>query len=204
MMLVGLPAFLLVVPVLLAVAGLDYAGNRAYRGKSIAASWDVRLDGEDHVVSLPATRVSSPDHAWVDGARIPLVWTEDGVWSARAALDGGTFGGTLSRGFDRREVAATVGLGAASVLLGGGTVVGLGALLYPRGRGCDRRGHPRRRGGTPVLDGATGQRCPQAESPSSRLARVAGSAPGAKDPKGGRDPGLRIVAAHVDRATGIA
>ena len=128
MMLVGLPAFLLVVPVLLVVAGLDYAGNRAYRRESIAASWDVRLDGEDHVVSLPATRVSSPDHAWVDGVRIPLAWTEDGVWSARAALDGGTFGGTLSKGFAKREVAATVGLGAASVLLGGGTVAGPGAL----------------------------------------------------------------------------
>ena len=127
-MLVGMPAFLLLVPVLLAVAGLDYAGNRAYRGESIAASWDVRLDGEDHVVSLPATRISSPDHAWVDGVRIPLAWTPTGVGNARAALDGGTFGGTLSTGFDRREVAATVGLGAASVLLGGGTVAGPGAL----------------------------------------------------------------------------
>ena len=125
-MLVGLPAFLLLVPVLLAVAGLDYAGNRAYRGESIAASWDVRLDGEDHVVSLPATRISAPDHAWVDGVRIPLAWTPTGAGYARAMLDGGTLSGTLSTGFDRREVAATVGLGAASVLLGGGAVVGPG------------------------------------------------------------------------------
>lgn len=94
----------------------------------IAASWDVHLDGEDHVVSLPATRISSPDHAWVDGVRVPLAWTPTGVSTARAALDGGTFGGTLSTGFDRREAAATVGLGAASVLLGGGVVVAPGAL----------------------------------------------------------------------------
>lgn len=127
-MLVGLPAFLLLVPVLLAVAGLDYAANRAYRGESIAASWDVHLDGEDHVVSLPATRISPPDHAWVDGVRVPLAWTPTGVSTAHAALDGGTFGGTLSTGFDRREAAATVGLGAASVLLGGGVVVAPGAL----------------------------------------------------------------------------
>ena len=117
-MLIGMPAFLLLVPVLLVVAALEYAGNRAYRGKSIVASWDVRLDGEDHVVSLPASRSSSPDHAWVDGARIPLSWTPTDVWSARAVLDGGTLSGTLSMGFDKREVTAIVGFFAFSAVLG--------------------------------------------------------------------------------------
>jgi hypothetical protein len=126
-MLVFLPALLLLVPVLIVVAGLEYAGNRAYRGKSIAASWDVRLDGEDHVVSLPASRISSPDHAWVDGARLPLAWTPTGAWSARAVLDGGTLSGTLSKGFDRREIAATLGISAFSAVLGAGTVWGPGA-----------------------------------------------------------------------------
>lgn len=129
-MLVGLPAFLLLVPVLLVVAGLDYAGNRAYRGESIAASWDVRLDGEDHVVSLPATRVSSPDHAWVDGVRLPLVWTEDGVSTARAMLDGGTLSGTLSRGYDAREVAATVGLFALLLVVTGTMTAGGPGACY--------------------------------------------------------------------------
>ena len=123
-MLVGMPAFLLLVPVLLVVAGLDYAGNRAYRGESIAASWDVRLDGEDHVVSLPATRISSPDHAWVDGVRIPIVWTPTGAGYARAMLDGGTLSGTLSTGIDRREVAATVGLFALLLVATGTTTAG--------------------------------------------------------------------------------
>jgi hypothetical protein len=122
--LIGMPAFLLLVPVLLVVAGLDYAGSRSYRGKPIVASWDVRLDGEDHVVSLPASRISSPDHAWVDGARIPLAWTPTGVWSARAVLDDGTLSGTLSKGFDKREVAAHFGVTAFGVVLGAVTAGG--------------------------------------------------------------------------------
>jgi hypothetical protein len=117
-MLVGLPAFLLLVPVLLVVAGLDYASSRRYRGKSIAASWDVLLDDEDHVVSLPASRISAPDHAWVDGARISLAWTPTGTWSARAALDCGTFSGTLSQRFDKREASAILGLSALTLVLG--------------------------------------------------------------------------------------
>jgi hypothetical protein len=125
--LIGMPAFLLLVPVLLVVAGLDYAGNRAYRGKSIAASWDVRLDDEVYVVSLPASWISSPDHAWVDGARIPLAWTPTGVWGARAVLDGGTLIGTLSKGSDRREVSAFLGLGAFFTVLGS-PAVGLAPL----------------------------------------------------------------------------
>lgn len=126
-MLVGMPAFLLLVPVLLVVAGLDYAGSRAYRGKPIVASWDVRLDGEDHVVSLPASRSSSPDHAWVDGARVSLAWTPTGVSSARAVLKDGTLSGTLSLGFDEREVAATLGLFAVTAVLGAPAGGGPGA-----------------------------------------------------------------------------
>ena len=126
-MLIGMPAFLLLVPVLIVVAVLEYAGNRAYRGKPIAASWDVRLDGEDHVVSLPASRISSPDHAWVDGARIPLAWTPTGVWSARAVLDRGTLSGTLSKAFNERGVGATLGFFALSAVLGAPTGGGPGA-----------------------------------------------------------------------------
>ena len=40
-------------------------------------------------------------------------------------LDGGTLIGTLSKGFDRREVAATLGLGAFFTVLGS-PAVGLG------------------------------------------------------------------------------
>ena len=134
-MLIGMPAFLLLVPVLLVVAGLDYASSRTYRGKSIAASWDVRLDGEDHVVSLPASRISAPDHVWVDGARIPLAWTPTGTWSARAALDGGTFSGTLSQRFDKREASAILGLAALTLVLGRVQgVAGLGPAIPSRSR----------------------------------------------------------------------
>ena len=104
--LIGLPAFLLLVPVLILAAVVDYAGRRAYPGKPIVASWDVRVDGEDHVVSLPASSVSSPTtYAWVDGARIPLKWTPTSFTTTRAALDGGTFSGTLSMGYEAREMA---------------------------------------------------------------------------------------------------
>jgi hypothetical protein len=117
-MLVFMPGLLLLVPVLIVAAGVEYSVNRAYRGKPIVASWDVSLDGESHVVSLPASRISAPDHAWVDGARVPLAWTPTGGWTTRAALDGGTFSGTLSKGTDRRETAASIGIFAASAVLG--------------------------------------------------------------------------------------
>jgi hypothetical protein len=100
-MLVGLPAFLLLLPVLILAVVVDLAGRRAYPGMPIVASWDVRLAGEVHVVSLPEWDPSWPDYAWVDGALIPLVWTPTGEWTARAALDGGTFNGTLSVGWWR-------------------------------------------------------------------------------------------------------
>ena len=61
-MLVGLPAFLLLLPVLILAVIVDYAGRRTYPGKPIIASWDVRLDGEVHVVSLPVGSASSADH----------------------------------------------------------------------------------------------------------------------------------------------
>jgi hypothetical protein len=116
--LIGMPAFLLLLPVLILAVVVDRAGRRTYPGMSIVASWDVRLDGEDHVVSLPASRISSPDHpdhAWVDGARIPLAWTPTGATTARAVLDGGTFKGTLSVGYDARAFAALL---AVSAVLG--------------------------------------------------------------------------------------
>ena len=128
-MLVGVPAFLLLVPVLIMAAGLDYAGRRAYRGKAIAASWDVRLDGETHVVSLPAPPGSAPDHAWIDGVRVPLEWTPTSAPPARAELDVGTFSGTLSVGTDASEVAAVVGLGILSAALGA-PIGGRPALRY--------------------------------------------------------------------------
>ena len=143
-MLVGMPAFLLLLPVLILAVVVDYAGRRAYPAKPIVASWDVRLDGEGHVVSLPASRISSPDHAWVDGARIPLAWTATGVSTARAALDGGTFSGTLSVGTDASEVAAVVGLGILSARTWGPHRGQTCAPLCAGGRGCDRRGHPGR------------------------------------------------------------
>ena len=125
--LVTMPAFLLLIPVLIVVAGLEFAGSRAYRGKPIVASWDVVFDGEVHAVSLPASRISSPDHIWVDGARIPLAWINDGVWTARAALDCGTFSGTLRKGYDAGEVAATAGFSILSAVLGAGVLGGPGA-----------------------------------------------------------------------------
>jgi hypothetical protein len=94
--LIALPALLLLLPVLILAVVVDLAGRRAYPGMPIVASWDVHLAGEVHVVSLPEWDPSWPDYAWVDGALIPLVWTPTGESSARAALDGGTFKGTLS------------------------------------------------------------------------------------------------------------
>jgi hypothetical protein len=125
--LVGVPAFLLLVPVLIVFASLEYAGNRAYRGKPIAASWDVLLDGEVHVVSLPESRSSSPDHAWVDGAKTRLSWTPTGAMSARAALDGGTLSGTLSKTTDVHQDVANLALFAVSAVLGAATAVEAGA-----------------------------------------------------------------------------
>jgi hypothetical protein len=121
--LIGLPAFLLLLPVLVLAVVVDRAGRHAYPGKPIVATWDVRLSGEDHVVSLPATRISAPDHAWVDGTKIPLAWTPTGVSTARATLDGDTFSGTLSRGYDASEIAASGAFLAVSAVLGG--VVGV-------------------------------------------------------------------------------
>jgi hypothetical protein len=117
-MLIGMPAFLLLIPVLIVAAGVERSVNRAHRGTPIAASWDILLDGEVHVVSLPASRIAAPDHAWVDGVRIPLEWAPTGAWTAGAMLDGGTFSGTLRKGYDPGEVAATVGFSAASAALG--------------------------------------------------------------------------------------
>jgi hypothetical protein len=113
--LIAIPAFLLLLPVLILAVVVDLAGRRTYPGTPIVASWDVRLDGEDHVVSLPASRTSSPDHVWVDGVRIPLAWTPTGATTARGALDGGTFKGTLRLGYDPREFAALL---AVSAVLG--------------------------------------------------------------------------------------
>jgi hypothetical protein len=96
-MLIGIPAFPLLLPVLILAAVVDRAGRRTYPRRPIVASWDVHLDGAVHVVSVPDP-VSSPDHVCIDGARIPLVWMPTGEWSARAAPDGGTWWGTLSRG----------------------------------------------------------------------------------------------------------
>jgi hypothetical protein len=110
-MLIGMPALLLLLPVLILAVVVDHAGRRTYPGTPIVASWDVRLDGEIHVVSLPQASVASPDHVWVDGALIPVAWTPTGVWSARAALDGGTFSGTLSRANKAVDLASSV-LGA--------------------------------------------------------------------------------------------
>ncbi len=60
---------------------------------------------------------------------IPLAWTATGVSTARAALDGGTFSGTLSVGTDASEVAAVVGLGILSAALGA-PIGGRPALRY--------------------------------------------------------------------------
>jgi hypothetical protein len=118
-MLIGLPAVLLLLPVLILAVVVDYAGRRADPSIPITASWDVRLDGEVHVVSLPES-FSSPDDVWVDGVLIPLLWTPTGEWTARAPLDGGTFKGTLSVGYSAREFAAETGLAA---VLGGGSIL---------------------------------------------------------------------------------
>jgi len=123
-MLIGLPAFLLLLPVLILAVVVDCAGRRTYPAKPIVASWDVRLNCEGHVVSLPASRISSPDFVWVDGARIPLSWTSTGATTARATLDGGSFKGTLGVGYDARELAALL---AMSAVVGGGAVCGPGA-----------------------------------------------------------------------------
>ncbi len=119
-MLIGLPAFLLLLPVLILAVVVDYAGRRTYPGMPIVASWDVHLDGEVHVVSLPASSGSSPDHVWVDGALVPLAWTPTGDWTGRAALDGGTFKGMLGVGYEARRLAAEMVL---STVLGGHAVV---------------------------------------------------------------------------------
>jgi hypothetical protein len=99
-MLVGMPAFLLLLPVLILAVVVD------------------------HVVSVPVSRISSPDHVWVDGTRIPLAWTPTGAASARAVLDGGSFKGKLGVGYDARELAAIL---AVSAVLGGGVAGGPGA-----------------------------------------------------------------------------
>jgi hypothetical protein len=127
--LVTVPAFLLLVPVLIVVAALEYAGNRAYRGKPIVAAWDVHFDGEIHAVSLPASPASAPDHAWVDGERVPLEWTPPGATTARAELGVGTFSGALRVWTDAREVAADVVVGVLSAALGA-PVGGGPALRY--------------------------------------------------------------------------
>jgi hypothetical protein len=120
------PAFLLMVPLLLVVAALEYAGNRAYRGSPIVASWDVHLDGQVHVVSVPAS-LSSPEQVWVDGARIPLAWTPTGEWSARAALVCGNLNGMISRGnnvvdFLTSAVGASYPVPRSTLQVRGGTV----------------------------------------------------------------------------------
>lgn len=124
---IGMPAFLLLLPVLALAVVLDVAVRRIYPAKPIVASWDVRLDGGVHVVSIPASGVSPPDHAWVDGARVPLAWTQTGAGSGRAVLDAGVLSGTLTVGFETRDVVASLGILAVTGILGAPVGSGPGA-----------------------------------------------------------------------------
>jgi hypothetical protein len=128
-MLIGVPAVLLLVPVAFVAAAVDLGGHRAYPAKPIAASWDVTADGDVHVVSLPASRISAPDHAWVDGARTALEWMPRGSTPALALLDGGTFTGILRVEVDASDAAVQIGVGILSAILGAG-VGGGPALRY--------------------------------------------------------------------------
>ena len=114
--LIGIPAFLLAIPVLLLAVVVDYAGRRTYPGIPIVASWDVCRDGKVHVVSLPQASSALPEAVWVDGTSIPLAWTPTGDWIGYAALDGGAFKGTLHLGFGARDVIAN----SVFAVLGGG------------------------------------------------------------------------------------
>jgi hypothetical protein len=117
--LVFLPAFLLLVPVALVAVVVDYAGRRAYPARPIAASWNVLVDGEVHIVSLPSSRSGAPRQVWVDGVSTPLAWVPNGITGSRAKLDAGTFSGTLVAGTDPNEVAAEIGIGIVSAIVGG-------------------------------------------------------------------------------------
>ena len=144
-MLVGLPAFLLLLPVLILAAGLDYAGRRAYPGKPIVASWDVRLDGEAHVVSLPVGSASSPDHVWVDGARMPLEWTQDRRHERTRGAGWRACRRARSPGERCARVCPTLRLGAGFYGAHRGWPSG---PLHPRGRsGATVARHPRQRTG---------------------------------------------------------
>jgi hypothetical protein len=129
-MLLALPAFLLLLPVLVVAVGVNLAGRMAYGGEPIDTSWDVRLDGALHVVSLPATRISVPDHAWVDGERITLDWSPTGAATTQASLDGAAVSGTLIRSTDVAQTGVLVGIAAVlSVILRDLAIAGLGPVL---------------------------------------------------------------------------
>ncbi len=117
-LLIGMPALLLLLPVLIVAVVVDYAGRRAYPAEEIVASWDVRIDGGVHTVSLPGS-ASKPDRVWVDGALLPVAWAPDGEWGAHGAFNARTFNGRLALGYSRLEVIGDIGVAA----LGGGPVI---------------------------------------------------------------------------------
>lgn len=110
--LVFVPAILLIIPVCLLAVAVNAAGRRAYRDEPLCAAWDVRAPGQVHAVCLPAGSVySMSDHAWVDGARVPLAWAPQADGTTRATLEAADLRGTLSAAVDRPATA--VGLGAS-------------------------------------------------------------------------------------------
>lgn len=80
------PGFFLLVPAGLFGVLVKFLIRRAYPTERLSLAWDYRDATGLHAMGLPESGTGTPDHAWLDGRRLPLTWMPGEAGSTEASV----------------------------------------------------------------------------------------------------------------------
>lgn len=103
------PGFFLLVPAGLFAVLVKFLIRHAYPTERLSLAWDYRDGTGLHAMGLPQSGSGTPDHAWLDGHRLPLTWMPGEAGRTEASLRLAGSEGDLEMQVDVGKTALLVG-----------------------------------------------------------------------------------------------